>query len=195
MKQFISRMGYVWALAIMFSCSQPETEEPTIETSTDATEVTSEYMQNLIAAYKIFVENLTQEEKNKLIDFVNTMPERRQSTNGRIAEDVACRCLTTQAHCSSKGSTGECCICWDPETQVGACGKYMGIAFCRVEERVRKGNENDQKTPTPKSSTTIKIYPSEMQNLIDYIERNKLGNSSSQSSTGFQDFKKLIGAL
>lgn len=195
MKHFINKLGYALALSILTSCSQPESEEPLINKSADVTEVTSEYMGELMTAYKAFVENLPAEEKNQLINFVSTMSESRRSINGRTMEDVACHCLVTQAHCSAKGSTGECCICWDPETQVGACGKYVGIAFCRVEERKKKGNE-DEKVPVPqKSSTTIRIYPNEMKNLLDYIERNKLGINSTQSSTGLQDFKKLLGII
>jgi hypothetical protein len=195
MKTIITCVGYGLALFITVSCSQPESEDPVIDTSADVREVTSEYMDELMTAYKSFVENLPEEEKNRLVVFVNSMSERSQATNGRTMNDVECHCLATQAYCSAKGSTGECCICWDPETQIGACGKYMGIAFCRADERPTK-SKDDEKIPTPpKSSTTIKIYPKEMQTLVDYIENQRLGVGSNQSNTGLKDFKKLLGIL
>jgi hypothetical protein len=192
MKTIITCVGYGLALFITVSCSQPESEDPVIDTSADVREVTSEYMDELMTAYKSFVENLPEEEKNRLLEYVNSLPDRSASANERAALEVSCRCLATQATCSATGKVGECCICWDPETQIGACGVYGGIASCKAEERPRK-DKNPDKGPTP--TTTIRIYPSEIKNLVDYIDKSRLGISNTQSSTGLADFKKLLGKL
>jgi hypothetical protein len=192
MKTLLHRLGYGLALLVMaLSCSQPESEGPVIDTSSEVVEVSQEYMSDLMTAYKTFVESLSEEDKEQLKNYVNYVSE-RTSDNGRvISGDVECRCLATQAQCSARSATTECCVCWDPETQVGVCGKYMGIAFCRTEERPTK-----TKKPNPQNgSSTIRIYPDQMKNLLDYIERNKLGSGVSQSIVGLDNFKKLLAAL
>src|SRR5690606_38879401 len=193
MKTLIHRLGYSLVLLIVVvSCSQPESEEPVIDTSLEVVEVSGEYMDELMTAYKTFVENLPEAEKRRLDTYINSIPE-RSTANGRDGGDVECRCLSTQAFCSAKSSTTECCVCWDPATQVGICGKYMGVAFCRTEERPRKGGD---KAPTPKKgTTTIKLYPSEMKNLVDYIDRTGIGSGVDLSLTGLRNFKDLLTSL
>jgi hypothetical protein len=195
MKTLTHRLGYGLAfLVIIVSCSQPESEEPIIDTSRDVVEVSGEYMTDLMTAYRTFVENLSEEEKERLTEYVNSLKERSVQNGKLVGGDVECRCLATQAHCSARSATTECCVCWDPATQVGICGKYMGVAFCRTEERPTKGGGDKQ--PKPQSgSTTVRIYPVEMKNLIDYIERNNLGAGVNQSVTGLDNFKKLLAAL
>lgn len=194
MKTLISRLGYgLILLIIIVSCSQPESEAPLIDTSMDVVEVDGEYMDGLMTAYKTFVENLSVEDRAKLDDYINSIPERNAVSGRVVGGDVECRCLTTQAHCSAKSATTECCVCWDPVTQVGICGKYMGVAFCRTEERPARGGE---KAPLPeKSSVAVKIYPSEMKNLVDFIDRSNLGAGVDLSTTGLKDFKNLLSSL
>ncbi|HLT81064.1 MAG TPA: hypothetical protein VKZ86_08535 [Cyclobacteriaceae bacterium] len=195
MKTLIHRLGYgLVLLVIIVSCSQPESEEPVIDTSSEVVEVSGEYMTELMTAYKTFVENLSEEEKGRLTEYVNSLTE-RSTQNGRLDDgDVECRCLATQAHCSARSATTECCVCWDPATQVGVCGRYMGVAFCRTEERPTRGG--DDKQPKPQNgSTTVRIYPAEMKNLVGFIELNKLGAGANQSVAGLDNFKRLLGAL
>lgn len=189
MKTLIHRLGYGLALLIVvISCSQPEAEEPVIDTSLEVVEVSGEYMGELMTAYKTFVENLTEEERAKLDEYVNTQTV-QNPPNGRVGDDAECRCLATQVSCSAEGLYGECCLCWDPKTQVGACGVYLGIATCQLEERPKK--TPGEHSPTPKSPNVI-IYPREIGSLVGFIDRNRLGSSSSLSLTGLADFKKLI---
>src|SRR5690606_9987104 len=194
MKTLTHRLGYGLAfLVIIVSCSQPESEEPIIDTSRDVVEVSGEYMADLMTAYRTFVENLSEEEKERLTEYVNSLKERSVQNGKLVGGDVECRCLATQAHCSARSATTECCVCWDPATQVGICGKYMGVAFCRTEERPRKGGD---KAPTPKKgTTTIKLYPSEMKNLVDYIDRTGIGSGVDLSLTGLRNFKDLLTSL
>lgn len=193
MKTLIHRLGYsLVLLTIIVSCSQPESEAPVIDTSLEVVEVSGEYMDGLMTAYKTFVENLPEADREQLNSYVNSQTERNPPSNGRVGNDAECRCLSTQVSCSAEGLYGECCLCWDPKTQVGACGVYLGIATCRLEERPTKTPE--QGTPAPKSPT-MRIYPKQIGGLVDYIERNQLGNSSSLSNSGLADFKKLLGGL
>src|SRR5690606_20742132 len=193
MKTLIHRLGYSLVLLIVVvSCSQPESEEPVIDTSLEVVEVSGEYMDGLMTAYKTFVENLSAEEKAQLASYVDSQTQRGTTSYARTSNDAECRCLSTQASCSAEGIYGDCCLCWDPKTQAGACGVYLGIATCRLEERPVKTPEKE--TPSPKSPN-IRIYPKQIGGLVDYIETNRLGRSSSLSKSGLADFKKLIGSL
>lgn len=192
MKTIITCVGYGLALFITVSCSQPESEDPVIDTSADVREVTSEYMDELMTAYTAFVSNLSEPDRGKLISFVNSLPNKTDSKNGRTAIESVCRCLATQASCYAKGTYSDCCICWDPKTQNGACGTYFGIASCRIELKPTK--TPDKKSPSP-SGPTIRIYPNDLKSLIDHIEREGIGQNSGLSSVGLGDFKRLIGSL
>lgn len=195
MKTLIHRLGYgLVLLAIVVSCSQPESEEPVIDTSLEVVEVSGEYMDELMTAYKTFVENLPEEEREKLNDYVNSIPERSPSANGRVPVEATCRCLATQAFCEAKGKLGECCACWDPDTQVGMCGVFAGIGSCKVEERPQRTKEPSMPNPTPgKIASTVRIFPSQIKNLVDYIDKSRLGATTPTSIGGLNDFKKLLG--
>src|SRR5690606_12146637 len=197
MKTLTHRLGYGLAfLVIIVSCSQPESEEPIIDTSRDVVEVSGEYMADLMTAYRTFVENLSEEERTKLEDYINPNTSRINSSNSRTQTEARCRCLATQAFCEAKGWLGECCACWDPDTQVGMCGVFGGVGSCIVEERPSR--EKNPEKPSPKPGTgivTIKLFPNHIKNLVDYIDRSRLGASSPTSASGLHDFKALLSQL
>src|SRR5690606_29816824 len=197
MKTLISRLGYgLILLVIIVSCSQPESEAPLIDTSMDVVEVDGEYMDGLMTAYKTFVENLSVEDRAKLDDYIDSIPERTTSTTSRTQVDATCKCLATQAYCEAKGRFGECCACWDPETQVGMCGVFGGVGSCKVEERPQRPKNPNQPTPTPgKVTTTVRIFPGQINNLIEYIDRSRIGATNPTSLSGLGDFKRLLGGL
>src|SRR5690606_20024375 len=197
MKTLIHRLGYgLVLLIVVVSCSQPESEEPVIDTSLEVVEVSGEYMDGLMTAYKTFVENLSEEDRAKLDDYVNSIPDRTTSKNSRTQLEASCKCLTTQASCVAKGSLGECCACWDPDTQVGMCGVFAGVGSCEVEERPQRQQNPSQPRPTPgKVTTTVRIFPGQINTLIDYINRSRIGAANPTSISGLEDFKKLLGRL
>jgi len=45
----------------------------------------------------------------------------------------------------------DCCICWNPNTQTGACGCYWGIATCR--------NESNTSNSLMNSSNFGEVHP------------------------------------
>ncbi len=49
---------------------------------------------------------------------------------GKIA-GASCSCGPGQSTCSSVCFFSDCCICWNPATQNGACGCYWGISTCK----------------------------------------------------------------
>lgn len=197
MKTLIYRLGYSLILLIVIvSCSQPESEEPVMDTSLEVAEVSGEYMDGLMTAYKTFVENLSEEDRTKLDDYVNSIPARSASSNNRTQLEATCRCLATQAFCEAKGKLGECCACWDPDTQVGMCGVFAGVGSCEVEERPQRPKNPSEPRPTPgKVTTTVRIFPGQINNLIDYIDRSRIGATNPTSISGLDDFKKLLGRL
>lgn len=46
-----------------------------------------------------------------------------------------CQCGEKQATCISTCTFSDCCICWDPATQNGACGCYFGVAVCKTGDK------------------------------------------------------------
>lgn len=191
MKTLIHRLGYgLVLLVIIVSCSQPESEEPIIDTTSEVVEVSGAYMTELMTAYKTFVENLSEEEKSRLQSHANTLTDQLDVKNGRISVEAHCRCLANQVSCYARSNISECCICYDPKTQVGLCGLYFGIAFCKLEDK-----ESDEKAPSPPTIPAVKIYPSQLKGLVDYIDRNNLGRGNKLSITGLTNFKKLLSGL
>lgn len=192
MKTLTHRLGYGLAfLVIIVSCSQPESEEPIIDTSRDVVEVSGEYMTDLMTAYRTFVENLSEEEKERLKIYTNTLTDRQGSNSGRTSVEAFCRCLAHQASCYARSNISECCICYDPRTQVALCGLYFGIAFCKLEDK-----ESNEKAPSPPPTTpAVQVYPVQLKGLVDYIDRNNLGKTSNLSLSGLSNFKKLLSGL
>lgn len=197
MKTLLHRLGYGLAMfVVILSCSQPESEEPVIDTSREVVEVSGEYMADLMTSYKAFVESLPAEDKAKLDNYINSIPKRTTSSSSRAKVEARCRCLATQAYCEAKGSLGECCACWDPDTQVGMCGVFAGVGSCVVEERPQRQKNPDKPSPKPGTgTTTIKLFPGQIKNLVDYIDRSRLGISNPTSVSGLDNFKKLLGQL
>src|SRR5690606_13009411 len=153
MKTLIHRLGYgLVLLVIIVSCSQPESEEPIIDTTSEVVEVSGAYMTELMTAYRTFVENLSTEERTKLEAFINSASDRANSSS-RSQVQARCKCLATQASCEAKGWLGECCACWDPDTQVGMCGVFGGVGSCEVEERPSRDNNPDKPRPKPGTGT------------------------------------------
>ena len=190
MKTLIHRLGYgLVLLVIIVSCSQPESEEPIIDTSSEVVEVSGAYMTELMTAYKTFVENLSEEEKQMLESYTNTLTDDSKLSNGRTSVEALCRCLANQVSCYARSNFSECCICYDPKTQVGLCGLYFGVAFCKLEDK-----ESDDKAPTP-TIPAVQLYPLQLKGLVDYIDGNRLGRASNLSSSGLSDFKQLLVRL
>lgn len=197
MKTLIHRLGYGLAFSVVIlSCSQPESEEPVIDTSRDVIEVSGDYMAELMTAYKTFVESLSTEDRARLDTYITSMSDHTKSSNSRVPAEARCRCLATQAFCEAKGFLGECCACWDPETQVGMCGVFGGVGSCKVEERPSKQKNPEKPSPKPGTSTiTIRLFPGPIKNLVDYIDSNRLGVTNPVSVSGLHDFKTLLGQL
>jgi len=194
MKTLVHRLGYGLALLVVIvSCSQPEPDDPVIDTSRDVVEVSGEYMTELMTAYETFVESLSTEERKRLQSFANTLTGRSASANGRSAVEAFCRCLENQVSCYARSNISECCACYDPRTQVGLCGLYFGIAFCKVEDR--KVEAPDPGKPSAPKLPSVKIYPLQLKGLVDYIDRNALGRASSLSTEKLSDFRKLLSKL
>lgn len=192
MKTLIHRLGYGLAFSVVIlSCSQPESEEPVIDTSRDVIEVSGDYMAELMTAYKTFVESLSDEEKSRLQAYVNTLTD-REIKNGRTSVEALCRCLANQVSCYARSNISECCICYDPKTQIGACGLYFGIAVCRLEPIKTQTPDKDEPSPI---APTIRIYPQQLKGLVDYIDKNNLGRTSNLSVAGLSNFKQLLSGL
>ncbi|MBS1509852.1 MAG: hypothetical protein JST86_03375 [Bacteroidetes bacterium] len=43
-----------------------------------------------------------------------------------------CTCTApASSTCNASCTFSDCCICWNPNTQTGACGCYLGVASCK----------------------------------------------------------------
>lgn len=194
MKTLVHRLGYGLALlAVIVSCSQPEPDDPVIDTSRQVVEVSGEYMAELLTTYETYVESLSEQEKRRLQSYANTSTIRSGTKNGRGSIEGLCSCLENQVSCYARSNISECCACYDPKTQVGLCGLYFGIAFCKVEER--KIETPTPVKPSPPTLPAVKVYPAQLKELVDYIDSNALGRTSSLSISKLADFKKILSNL
>lgn len=47
-------------------------------------------------------------------------------------DGLSCNCAVSQASCKAECVFSECCICWNPFLETGACACYFGIAKCKT---------------------------------------------------------------
>jgi hypothetical protein len=63
-----------------------------------------------------------------------------------------CNCTApSNSSCNADCLFSSCCICWNPNTQTGACGCYWGVATCR--------NGNNASSSTMNSSNFGELNP------------------------------------
>lgn len=189
MKTLIHRLGYgLVLLAIVVSCSQPESEEPVIGKSI---EVSPTQFDPFISSYRAFIQGLSAADKAKLRRYLDASAKRNKASSGRVPAKTICNCLPTQNHCSAEADNTECCVCWDPKTENGACGVYWGVAVCKTERKFVKGGDTHHLLPDPRNQK-ITIYPDRLKDLIGYIERNGIGTDSHTTAI---EISKLKGIL
>jgi hypothetical protein len=62
-------------------------------------------------------------------------------TQGKVSPTVGanCTCGVNMSSCSATCLFTDCCVCWNPATQTGACGCFFGVSSCK--------NANNDGTP------------------------------------------------
>lgn len=122
-----------FAAVLGASCSQYQQEEKGI--LPDEVFVDQISMNHFLEKYSEFIDGLSEEEVNVWSSLSSISNDENYSSYdiaGVAGSDSKCTCGEGMGGCSADGQFSSCCICWDPNTQHGACGVYFGIATCRT---------------------------------------------------------------
>jgi hypothetical protein len=65
-------------------------------------------------------------------------------------DNSGCPCGAGMATCTADCLFSDCCTCWDPKKETGACGCYFGIAKCMTELTTQPS--------TSPASSSVKLY-------------------------------------
>jgi hypothetical protein len=79
-----------------------------------------------------------------------------------------CPCSPGFATCSSDCMFSDCCVCWDPKKETGACGCYFGVAKC-LTDLINKPAGGD-------AARTVKLYHVKFKEQIKYL--NSIGGDT-----------------
>lgn len=191
MKTLIHRLGYsLVLLTIIVSCSQPESEAPS---SGKSVELSQHKFNPFVSSYQVFIENLSTDDKAKLSRYLSTSAK-RSANSGRVPVKTICNCQPTENHCSAEAENSECCVCWDPKTENGACGVYWGVAICKTEAKVIRRGDTHHLLPDPRDQRVI-IYPDKLKSLIGHIERNGIGASNPIAQVELSKLQSILKTL
>jgi hypothetical protein len=189
MKTLIHRLGYCLVLLIVVvSCSQPESEEPS---SGKSVVVSQTQFDPFISSYETFIEGLSADDKAKLSRYLSSSAKRSGNPNGRVPAKTICNCQPTENHCSAEAENTECCVCWDPKTENGACGVYWGVATCKTEPKPLRDSDKHHLLPESRDQK-ITIYPDRLKNLVGYIEKNGIGSNNALASIEISKLKTMV---
>jgi hypothetical protein len=161
-----SRMLIVLMCSLVFLpfCNTSEIQDQIIETSQARFKVSIFHLTEFITKYEIFISSLSEVNRDLL---ANYLMEKDLSHNARISGS-SCNC-PGQNSCSCQTWFSDCCICWDPQTENGACGSYGGICACKKEAKEPQGLGRSALLETYSI-----IDAKNFRELLRYLERNKI---------------------
>ena len=94
------------------------------------------YYLQFVNDYTNFIKSLDVKTNIELANFINQkeilLKNKKASEIIMRKDNVVCNCTPGQATCSASSYFSECCICWNPNSQTGACGTYFGVASCQA---------------------------------------------------------------
>lgn len=76
-------------------------------------------------------------------------------------DNSTCPCGAGMATCTADCLFSDCCSCWDPKKETGACGCYFGIAKCMTELT------NQPSSSAPSSS--VKLYNVKFSDQLKFL--------------------------
>lgn len=99
-----------------------------------------------------------------------------------------CSCTPpSNSTCNSDCLFSSCCICWNPNTQTGACGCYWGVATCRNENNTNQALVSSSNFGELNPNAKIKFSFEKFNLLFDFFRAR--GINSSMLENSFQNIK------
>ena len=73
-----------------------------------------------------------------------------------------CPCAPGFASCNSDCMFSDCCVCWDPTKETGACGCYFGVAKC-LTDLINKPQSGS-------TARTVKLYNVRFKSHLKFLD-------------------------
>lgn len=88
-----------------------------------------------------------------------------------------CPCSPGFASCNSDCMFSDCCVCWDPNKESGACGCYFGVAKCMTDliSKPQSGN----------TARTVKLYNGRFTSYLKFLDG--LGGDTRKLKARFEE--------
>ena len=86
-----------------------------------------------------------------------------------------CSCVKpSNATCNSTCTFSDCCICFNPTTQNGACGCYWGVATCRSENTTSNSSLSSTNFGTLNPNAKISFSFEKFNLLFDFFRSKEI---------------------
>lgn len=96
---------------------------------------------------------------------------------------ATCNCTGGQSSCNSTCTFSDCCVCWSPSTQNGACGCYWGVASCKTSKiNADKGlvsNDNIFGEVNPEAN--VVFHFAKFRSVFTFFDKLKISRSNLES--------------
>jgi len=105
-----------------------------------------------------------------------------ENVNPLKLDDVGstCNCAPGSSSCKSECIFSDCCICWDPKKETGACGCYYGIAKCKTAAIGTAASDAD--------THTIQFHPQKFHEFMKFLKNFSIDLSPVQEA-----YEDLLG--
>lgn len=161
----LSVLGFA-ALLITLSYCNADNELSPSKVYKEEIKVQSEHVTKLNESYATFVNSLNATQKSLIATHVSE--NQAKAENAKTNVEAKCECAPGQSTCSASSWFSSCCICWNPETQTGACGEYWGVAICKTENNP----QSEERGVSKSEPTIIKFYPNRFSDMLKIASEN-----------------------
>jgi hypothetical protein len=169
----LSVFAFVVALITLSHCNSDSDARPDAlpKIEQDQIKVQKAYILAFATKYESFIGSLSSNQQAVLKEFIASEDAKAAA---KTNVEATCNCGEGMATCKANGAFTECCICWNPNTQVGSCGVYWGVAVCKTEN-----NPPPAKAGAPKD--LVIVYPAKFAQMLDILSENGADTKSIRS--------------
>lgn len=181
-KSLLTAFGVLTLVLTLSYCSSDSELKPQAKSiNIDNMMVDRSYVAAFKTKYEAFIGGLSTDQKASWQDYISA--EEAKIESAKVNVGATCNCGAGMSSCSASGAFSDCCVCWNPQTQTGACGVYFGLAICK--------NENNTPPPQAKASAPkqlIKFYPNRFSKMLDDMDAAGIKTNSIR-----QELETLVG--
>ena len=157
-------------MMVLSYCSDSEMKPRSFKKiDTDELMVDKAYLAPFSDKYNDFINGLSTEQKSSWENYIAL--EEAKIEAAKLNVGATCSCGPGMATCSASGAFSDCCVCWNPATQVGACGVYFGLAMCKTEN-------NPPPARVGATKQLIKFYPNRFVKMLDDMDATGINTNS-----------------